>query len=354
MIRPGFLDSESRCDLIELARDGSAAHRLARRANALVLLDDGMSCASIAKVLFLDDDTIRTWYQLFQEDGVEGLASFGHEGGVCRLTVEQQGKLKAWISEALPRTTRQVGAWIALECGIEYQTRSGLIALLHRLGVEHRKPKATSRKLDPVKQEAFIDAYEGLLNQLSVDETVVFADAVHPTHAVRPVGCWAPKETPVAVEQSSGRDRLNIHGAIDLETGQTIMKDVLTVDALSTIMLLMAIEATYPGMRSIHVFLDNARYHHAKLVQAWLARPGCRIKLHFVPAYCPHLNPIERLWGLMHRHTTHNKCYATFKDFSIAMLTFLRDRVPRNWRTYCDEVTDNFRIIDPMKFRIIA
>ena len=38
MIRPGFLDIESRQNLIELARDGSAAHRLARRANALVLL----------------------------------------------------------------------------------------------------------------------------------------------------------------------------------------------------------------------------------------------------------------------------------------------------------------------------
>jgi hypothetical protein len=23
---------------------------------------------------------------------------------------------------------------------------------------------------------------------------------------------------------------------------------------------------------------SNARYHHAKLVQQWLARPGCRIK----------------------------------------------------------------------------
>ena len=63
MIRPGFLDSEFRRDLIELARDGSIAHRLARRANALVLLDDGMSCAAVAKVLFLDNDTIRTWYQ---------------------------------------------------------------------------------------------------------------------------------------------------------------------------------------------------------------------------------------------------------------------------------------------------
>ena len=65
MIRSGFLDSESRKDLTELARDGSAAHRLARRANALVLLDDGMGCEAIAQVLLLDDDTIRTWYRLY-------------------------------------------------------------------------------------------------------------------------------------------------------------------------------------------------------------------------------------------------------------------------------------------------
>ena len=307
-----------------------------------------------ARFCFIDDDTIRTWHQQYQEDGIEGLANFGHEGGNCRLTAEQQDKLKAWIAYRMPRTTREVGAWIDGEFGIEYQSRSGLIALLHRLGMEHRKPKAISRKLDPAKQEAFIKVYEALMNRLSADEAVIFADAVHPTHAVRPVGCWAPKEVPVAVEQSSGRDRLNIHGAIDLETGQTIMKDVLAVDAPSTIMLLTAIEAMYPGMRLIHVFLDNARYHHAKLVQAWLARPDCRIKLHFVPAYCPHLNPIERLWGLMHRHTTHNKCYATFRDFSAAMLNFLRDDVPANWRTWCDEVTDNFRVIDPKDFRILA
>ena len=57
------------------------------------------------------------------------------------------------------------------------------------------------------------------MNRIEADEAVVFADAVHPTDAVRPVGCWGPKDVPVAVEQSSGRDRLNIDGAIDLETG---------------------------------------------------------------------------------------------------------------------------------------
>ena len=354
MIRRGFLDPESRKDLIELARDGSAAHRLGRRANAILLLDDGMTCEATARVLFVDDDTVRTWYQDYRDNGIEGLANFGHEGSACRLTAEQQDALKTWIAATLPRTTREVGAWISRACGIAYQTRSGLIALLHRLDMEHRKPKAISRKLDPAKQTAFINEYEALMNRIEADEAVVFADAVHPTHAVRPVGCWGPKDVPVAVEQSSGRDRLNIHGAIDLETGQTVIKDVLTVDALSTIMLLMAIEARYPGMRFVHVFLDNARYHHAKLVQAWLARPGCRVKLHFVPPYCPHLNSIERLWGLMHRHITHNKCYATFREFSTAMLTFLREEVPKNWHHYCDAVTDNFRVINPTEFRIIA
>ena len=36
---------------------------------------------------------------------------------------------------------------------------------------------------------------------------------------------------------------------------------------------------------STYVFLDNAPYHHAKLVQEWLAQPGRRIKLHFIPSY---------------------------------------------------------------------
>lgn len=254
----------------------------------------------------------------------------------------------------MPRTTRQVGARIAGEFGIEYQSRSGLIALLHRLGMEHRKPKAISPKPDPARQATFIKSYENLMNQLPADEAVIFADAVHPTHTVRPVGCWAPKQVPVAVEQSSGRERLNLHGAIDLETGKTIVKDVLTVDAVSTIALLSAIETAYPAIRWIHVFLDDARYHHARLVQAWLARPECRIKLHFVLAYCPHLNSIERLWGLMHRNITNNKCYNSFRDFRTAMLNFLRDEVPKNWHTCCDEVSDNFRVINPKDYWILG
>jgi hypothetical protein len=46
--------------------------------------------------------------------------------------------------------------------------------------------------------------------------------------------------------------------------------------------------------------------------------------------------------------------YASFKHFSITILNFQRHDVPRNWHTYCDHVTDNFRVIDPKDFRVLA
>ncbi len=337
-----------------MARDGSAAHRLARRANALLLLDTGWSCEKVAAALFVDDDTVRTWFGLFAEDGMDGLARFDVGGSRCQMTAEQQDRLKDWVAATLPRSTRQVGAWIERGFGLVYESRSGLIMLLHRLGLEYHKPEVIGRKLDTEKQQAFIAAYNDLLNSLGPDEAALFVDAVHPTHAARPAGCWAPAGDNLAIEQTSGRQRLNIHGAIDLETGKTAMIDVEAVDAASTIRLLEAIEAMYPLLAMIHVFLDNARYNHARMVQAWLAQPGRRVRLHFIPAYCPHLNPIERLWGLMHKHLTHNKTYATYREFAEAALDFLRNKVPRCWPEFCDSVTDNFRVIDPKDFRVLA
>ena len=40
------------------------------------------------------------------------------------------------------------------------------------------------------------------------------------------------------------------------------MIEALTIDAASTIRLLESIEALYPMLVLVHVFLDNARYHH--------------------------------------------------------------------------------------------
>ena len=349
----GFLSDAERTELTALARSGSVPHRVARRANAIVLLDQGWTPPQAASALLVDDDTIREWRKLYDAQGVGGLSCFNAGGSASHLSQAQEATLKEWIAQNLPRTTRHIGAYIENTFDVVYESRAGLVALLHRLGFQYHKPEQIGRKLDVEKQKAFIGAYENLLNSLGPNEAALFMDAVHPTHAVRPVGCWAPSQEKLAVEQTSGRQRINIHGAIDLETGKTAMIDVETVDAASTIKLLEAIEAMYPLLALIHVFLDNASYHHAKIVEEWLAQPDRRIKLHFIPAYCPHLNPIERLWGLMHRNLTHNKTYATVREFADVTLGFLRQTVPKNWPIFCDSVSDNFRVINPKEFRIV-
>jgi transposase len=57
-----------------------AETRLTRRAHALLLPDDGTSCPTVAKVVFLDDDTIRYWHKLYGEKGLNWLADFDCKG----------------------------------------------------------------------------------------------------------------------------------------------------------------------------------------------------------------------------------------------------------------------------------
>ena len=72
-------------------------------------------------------------------------------------------KIRSWVLSESPRTARQIGSYILQEFGLAYESRSGLIALLHRLGLEYQKPKIIPRNLDVKKQQAFIDEYEELL-----------------------------------------------------------------------------------------------------------------------------------------------------------------------------------------------
>ena len=79
------------------------------------------------------------------------------------------------------------------------------------------------------REKAFIAAYENTVNSMGDDEVVVLADAVRPTHAARPVGCWAPKQQKLAIEPTSGREPINVHGAVNPESGQTRMIEAETM-----------------------------------------------------------------------------------------------------------------------------
>jgi transposase len=62
---------------------------------------------------------------------------------------------------------------------------------------------------------------------------------------------------------------------------------------------------------------------------------GC-IKLIFQPAYAPHLNASERLWGVLHREVTHNRFYQSFELFARAIDDFFQRRLPQEGRSWRD------------------
>jgi len=351
MIRANFLNSEQRGELEQIVRRSSENHGVARRANAVLLLDDGWSCAQAGKALYLDDDTIRTWHKHYMLGGLDELTMFDWKGGQPFLNAAQEDELCGWLEARLCRDTNEIRSHINKHFKVHY-SHSGSIKLLHRLGFEYRKPKALPRVADEDEQHAFIESYEELQRQLLPDEAVYFADAVHPEYQTRPAYGWIRRGSNTAIKTTAGRQRVNIHGALCLENFDAPFVEVLKVNGDSSTALLEKIEAANPDKKIIHVIWDNAPYHKCEKVRQWLSRPDCRIHLIRLPAYCPHLNPIERLWGVMHEYVTHNKFYDTQSKFANAILAFFRKTIPDKWQEFRDKVTDNFRIISHQNFRV--
>jgi transposase len=178
-------------------------------------------------------------------------------------------------------------------------------------------------------------------------------DAVHPEYQTKPAFGWVKVGSNPAVLSTAGRGRVNIHGAVNLETFDAPFVEPTTVDGVSAAQLLTKIEARNPDKRIIHVIWDNAAYHKGPDVRAFLARAACRIHLIQLPPYCPHLNRIKRLWAVLHQYFTHNRYYPSQKQFADAILAFMRETIPQEWTKLRDKVSDNFRVITHENFRVL-
>ncbi|MEO5375489.1 MAG: helix-turn-helix domain-containing protein, partial [Alphaproteobacteria bacterium] len=59
-------------------------------AHAILLLDDGMSAPDVARVMYVDDDTVYQWHRRWGEGGAMRLSEFGWKGSSPRLSPAQQ------------------------------------------------------------------------------------------------------------------------------------------------------------------------------------------------------------------------------------------------------------------------
>lgn len=163
-------------------------------------------------------------------------------------------------------------------------------------GFIYKEPIKVPGKLDPGKQENFIQAYECLKASLNEDEEIFFMDAVHPEFQSKAVCGWIKKGEIKTLPTTNAQYRMHFIGALTLQKMELFVQEYGTVDADSMIAFFTGLESSSKASK-IHIICDNGRSNKNKKVEVYFKTS--KIKIHYLPPYSPNLNPIERLWKVL-------------------------------------------------------
>ena len=316
--------------------------RLADRIKAILSLNEGFEYSLVAKILLLDEITLRRYLKKFKQKGLSGLLEMRYSGGQTRLTALEESELKKHLEINTKRTAKEISVLIEKKYKIKFSV-IGITKLLHRLGFSYKKPKVIPGKADVLKQAEFVAKYKQIKENLKANDQIYFVDSTHPEHNTKPSCGWIlkGKANDKIIKTNSGRERLNLAGALSLKDNKALVLSEKTINKFVTIKLIKKLEKNQPTGK-IYLILDNASYHHARAVTNYVKRK--RVKLIFLPSYSPNLNMIERLWRFFHIQITYNHYFETFGEFKRESLKFFR-----NLSKYKPELetllTDNFQLL---------
>ena len=318
-------------------RDKRAAYRL----NAVILLGSGWSVGDVAAALLIDAGTLRGYVKRYRKGGIEKLLKDDYQGGLSYLSEEEKQALEEHLLTRTYQCTQEIIRYVEERFGIRYSV-SGMTDLLHAMGFSYKKPKVVPGKADPHSQKLFVLDYEKLKKNKGENDPIYFMDGTHPQHNTLSGYGWIKRGEEREIKSNSGRQRLNINGAINIETMSCETVIEAAVNADSTIMLLQQLESKHRKADVIYVICDNARYYRSRKVKEYLE--DSRVVLIFLPPYSPNLNLIERYWKFLKKIVLYNRYYEKFDDFVSACEQFFGN-IGRHKKELRSLLTENFQII---------
>jgi len=296
-------------------RDG----RVRDRIKAVLAYDDGYSYSEIARILLLDDETIRRHINTYFEQHKIIPENGGSTGYLSSSEISQ---LKSHLRKRTYLYVKEICAYVEKRFNKKFSV-SGMTKWLKANNFRYKKPHGTPAKADKQRQEEFIAFYESLKSSKKADEIILFADSSHPQHQTRLAYGWIESGVRKAEKMTACQKRVNLIGAINLDNHQIEYCKADWINADSIKIFLEQVMAANPDAKKIHLIWDNAGYHKSKEIRDFVEKT--KITLHYLPPYSPNLNPIERLWKIMHEQVTYNKYYEKFSAFTEGILKFFRD-----------------------------
>lgn len=146
-----------------------------------------------------------------------------------------------------------------------------------------------------------------------------YQDECHFKLTLTIVRAWFLKGTTPEIKSPTDRFKVSIFGAMGCN-GQliTYQNPVFNAITFKTFLEKLVFEAVVGfnnegKKKKVLLVLDNARYHHAKLLKPWLEEMDDVLELFFLPPYSPDLNAIEMFWKKTRRNVTHNRFFKSLE-----------------------------------------
>lgn len=294
-------------------RDKWAADRI----KAIIALGGDWSLEEVSEVLLLDTETLRNYIKLYEKGGLKELTERHYKGSLGKLSKKEQKELKEHLSEVTYLSVASIGKHVEKTYQVKYAL-SGLTGLLHKLGFVYKKPDIVPGRVDVAKQLEFLQKFEEIRRN---GDPIYSMDGCHPQHNSMPQYGWILKGHTKTLPSNTGRKRINIQGAVELNTHHLLSTLHETLDKHSTIELLKKIEGAHKRASKVYVLVDNAGYYRAQEVSEHLK--NSKIELVFLPPYSPHLSLVERVWRYLKKQILYNRYYPTFKEFKESISNFL-------------------------------
>ncbi len=317
--------------IVQKCRDAS----LRTRYLIILNLSDGISASETAKRLHVSRNTVYAVARRFREEGEAGLVDRREDNGEKKLDDDYLGLLYELVSSSpleygwrRPTWTREMLVKTMFEkTGIRIHV-STMSRALRMIGARRGRPKPTvacpwskrakSRRLRDIRR---------LLQNLPAYEEAFWEDEVD-IHLNPKIGLdWMVRGQQKEVLTPGQNVKRYLAGAQNVRTGELIWVEGEKKNSVLFLRLLEVLVRQHPQAKLIHVILDNYSIHHTRQVQAALATPeGQRVRLHFLPPYCPDYNKIERTWQDLHANVTRNHRCPDMGSLMREVRAYLRKR----------------------------
>ena len=276
--------------------------------------------STIGHMAGLHRHSVDYWVKVYQKEGFGSICKVHYGTNKSELENHAESIIHSFKKQP-PMSAREAKSRIEDLTGIR-RSPTQVRTFMKKHGLRYIKMGHIPAKADIEEQRQWVTTtLEPAIEEAKRGECqLLFMDAAH--FILQPFICALWCVTRLFIKASSGRNRINVLGAVNAITKEVITFCNTTFISAETIVIFLKQLKEHYGDLPLKIVLDNARYQHCKFVEQ--EAKILNITLLFLPSYSPNLNIIERLWKFTKKTILYAKYYETPDKFHSAISGFFQ------------------------------